>query len=193
MDRHLPRSPTKPTPGSAERSEHATSQLFARIYQELHAIAHHCMRGEGRAHTLQATALLHEVFLQLVHAREQAWTGPTHLLAVAARAIRRVLINHAIARRTQRRGGNVARVPLDHELGGSRGLDGFELLALGEALEHLERLDARQGQIVELRFFGGLSTPEIARILGVSPRTVEGEWSLARAWLRRRMSRDGEA
>ncbi|MBX3464953.1 MAG: sigma-70 family RNA polymerase sigma factor [Planctomycetes bacterium] len=175
--------PAGPTPQTAE--------LFGRIYHELHAVALRCLRGERGAPTLQATALVHEVFLRLAKAPDD-WAGSTHLLAVAARAIRRVLINHALARRCLRRGGGHTPEPLP--LGGlaAPARDAVELLALGEALERLEQRDPRQGQIVELRFFGGLTTAEIARVLGVSTRTVEGEWSLARAWLRRHMRQEAE-
>lgn len=184
----------EPAPAARDHAvpDRATSLLFGRIYHELHAIALRCLRGERGAPTLQATALVHEVFLQLANARTR-WVSSTHLLAVAARAIRRVLINHALARRAQRRGGGRPAEPLADDLCAAPATDGLELLALGEALERLERLDPRQGQIVELRFFGGLSAQEIARVLGISTRTVEGEWSLARAWLRRCMARGGDA
>lgn len=171
----------------------ATRSLFARIYEELHAIAHRCMRGERLAHTLQPTAVVHEVFLQLAKTRAVDWNDHHHLLAVAARAVRRILVNHAVARRTLRRGGGRAVEPLAAEPWQHNGLPMEDLVTLGEALEELERLDPRQARLVELRFFGGLGTLEIARVLGVSPRTVEGDWSLARAWLRRRMARDGDA
>jgi len=170
-----------------------TRRLFARIYEELHAIAHRCMRGERIAHTLQPTAVVHEVFLQLARARTVDWNDHEHLLAVAARAVRRILVNHAVARRTLRRGGGRTIEPLADEPWQPNGLPMEDLVTLGEALEELERLDPRQARLVELRFFGGLGTLEIARVLGVSPRTVEGDWTLARAWLRRRMARDGDA
>jgi RNA polymerase sigma-70 factor, ECF subfamily len=166
----------------------ATAELFEQVYQELHAVARHCMRGERRQHTLQATAVVHEVFLQLVRARTPAWTEPRHLLAVAARAVRRVLINHALARRCGRRGGGRRAEAIADALAPG-GLDAAEMISLGEAIDQLERLDPRQAQVVELRFFGGLSSPEVARVLGVSLRTIEAEWALARAWLRRALSR----
>jgi RNA polymerase sigma-70 factor (ECF subfamily) len=171
----------------------ATRELFARIYEELHAIAHRCMRGERGEHTLQATAVVHEVFLRLVRSEGTRWSDPDHLLAVAARTVRRILVNHALARRTQRRGGGRPHLPFDDSHGVRSGLPEYELIALGDALEELERLDLRQARLVELRFFGGLGTAEIARVLGVSPRTVEGDWSLARAWLRRRMAQGNDA
>jgi RNA polymerase sigma-70 factor (ECF subfamily) len=169
-----------------------TNELFGRVYQELHAVAQHCLRGERRGHTLQATALVHEAFLRLAAAEQQPWKDSRHLLALASRAIRRVLVNHAIARRTQRRGGGKpTHVLPDLEVPGEQGLAPIDVLALTEALDELEQLDPRQAQIVELRFFGGLDNPEIARVLEVSVRTVEGEWSLSRAWLRRRLGQEG--
>ena len=162
--------------------------MFGQVYQELHAIARQCMRGERRHHTLQATAVVHEVFLQLARARAPGWSEPQHLLAVGARAVRRVLVNHALARRCGRRGGG-RRVEALTDAVAPSGLEAADLITLGEALDRLERLDPRQAQVVELRFFGGLSSPEVAHVLGVSLRTVEAEWSLARAWLRRAMAR----
>ncbi len=182
-----------PSKATAAAPAAVTSALFARIYRELHAIARQCMRGERQQHTLQATALVHEAFLHLVRARDQAWAEPTHLLAVAARAIRRVLVNHAVGKRCVRRGSGRRPQPLGEAASAPTGLAPLELIALGEALDALDQLDPRQARLVELRFFGGLSTPEIARVLGVSPRTVDSEWSLARAWLRCHMARADDA
>ncbi len=184
--------PQPPPHGVGSANAAATSELFARVYEELHAIAHRCMRGERGAHTLQATAVVHEVFLRLVRSEGTKWSDPDHLLAVAARAVRRILVNHALARRSQRRGGGRPHLPFDDTHGVASDLPGYELIALGDALEELERLDPRQARLVELRFFGGLGAAEIARVLGVSLRTVEGDWSLARAWLRRRMAKGHE-
>lgn len=168
-----------------------THELFGRVYQELHAVARHCLRGERRDHTLQATALVHEAFLRLAAAEDKPWTDSRHLLALASRAIRRVLVNHAITRRTQRRGGGKPAQSLPElDVPGDPGLAPIDVLALTEALDELEQLDKRQAEIVELRFFGGLDNAEIARVLGVSLRTVEGEWSLSRAWLRRRLGKE---
>ena len=186
----LARDDERPRPEAEAGAGGTTGALFAEVYAELHAIARRCLRGEGQGHTLQATALVHEAFLQLARAREQRWSEPVHLLAIAARTIRRTLINHALARRTERRGGGRRQQALPDAPCPNRGADPCDVLALGDALAELERLDPRQGAIVELRFFGGLSVPEVARVLGVSTRTVEGEWSLARAWLRCRMGRD---
>jgi RNA polymerase sigma-70 factor, ECF subfamily len=170
---------------TALQREH-TGALFSRVYQELHAVARQCLRHERRDHTLQATALVHEAFLQLTHAAQQPWVEPQHLLALGARAIRRVLVNHARARRSKRRGAGRRPLPLP-DMAAPGLVAPIDLLALADALDELEQLDARQAQIIELRFFGGLDTSETARVLGVSSRTIEGEWALARAWLRQRM------
>lgn len=170
-----------------------TNALFGRVYQELHAVARHCLRGERRDHTLQATALVHEAFLRLAATDRKSWQDSGHLLALASRAIRRVLVNHARSRRAQRRGGGKSPEPAPAvEATGEPGLAPVDVLELADALDELEQLDARQAQIVELRFFGGLGNAEIARVLGVSLRTVEGEWRLSRAWLRRRLSREDQ-
>jgi RNA polymerase sigma factor (TIGR02999 family) len=175
-------SPTPP-------NEH--SELYAQIYEEIRAIARRSMAGERRSHTLQPTALAHEAFLALSRLREAGALEPTHVVALASRAIRRILVNHATARLARRRGDGARQQELDDELHGElsapNGADPLELVALNEALEELERVDARQAQLVELRFFGGLSHEEIARIQGVSARTVDADWALARAWLRRRI------
>ena len=169
-----------------------THELFGRVYQELHAVARHCLRGERRGHTLQATALVHEAFLRLAAAEQQPWKDSRHLLALASRAIRRVLVNHAIARRTQRRGSGKSTQDVQvMEVAGEPGLAPVDVLAMTEALDELEQMDKRQAEIVELRFFGGLDNVEIARVLGVSLRTVEAEWGLSRAWLQRRLGQEG--
>jgi RNA polymerase sigma factor (TIGR02999 family) len=141
---------------------------------------------------LQATALVHEAFLRLAAAEQQPWKDSRHLLALASRAIRRVLVNHAIARRTQRRGSGKSTQDVQvMEVAGEPGLAPVDVLAMTEALDELEQLDKRQAEIVELRFFGGLDNVEIARVLGVSLRTVEAEWGLSRAWLQRRLGQEG--
>ena len=146
---------------------------------------------ERPGHTLQPTALVNEAYIKLVDQTQVDWQGRTHFFAVGARVMRNLLIDHARGRGRAKRGGAWHRVTLAESLTPfTRGeLDVDQLLALNEALERLAELDERQGRVVELRFFGGLTVPEVATVLGVSTRTVEGDWTHARAWLRRELSR----
>jgi RNA polymerase sigma factor (TIGR02999 family) len=148
------------------------------------------MRGERDNHTLQTTALVNEVFLRLVDLRSIRWQDRAHFLALSARLMRRILVDHARSRKYQKRGGGVTRLTLDEALVPSpeRGAD---LVALDDALVDLARVDTRKSQVVELRFFGGLSVEETAEALTVSPETVARDWRLAKVWLLRRMSSHG--
>src|SRR6266566_3792269 len=160
----------------------ATSELMTRVYDELHRLAAAYMRRERGDHTLQTTALVHEAYLRLVGQRDIAWKNRAHFLGVAAQMMRRVLVDHARAHLCRRRGGLQKKVSLD-EVCISPRTHSADLAALDEALTRLAQIDARQAQIVELRFFGGLTTEETARILGVSTKTVNRDWLVARAWL----------
>lgn len=161
----------------------AVDRLLPLVYDELHRIAHGAMRKENPGHTLQTTALVHEAYVRLVDA-ESDWEGSGHFLRVAARAMRRVLVDHARARRTAKRGGGAPALMLDSieevVAAGSRTDD---VLALDDALERLFTLDERKGRIVELCYFGGLTYEEIADTLGISPATVHRDLRMARAWL----------
>jgi RNA polymerase sigma factor (TIGR02999 family) len=161
-------------------------RLMEAVYDDLRRKAAGILRHESPGHTLQPTALVNEAYLRLVDQKRVAWQNRAHFLAVAARMMRRVLIDYARRRRAAKRGGEMTRVTLDDFLApsGSRQLD---LLVLDEALAELAALDARQGQIVELRAFGGLSVEETAEVLGISPATVKRDWSFAQAWLQRRL------
>lgn len=165
--------------------------LLSRVYDELRALASGQMRFERRGHTLQTTALVHEAYLKLVDLSRVEWRGRAHFLAAASTAMRRILINHAKERRRLKRGGSAERVPLDEALASfeQRAID---LEALDEALERLAELDSQQARVVEMRFFGGMTVDEIAEVLGASPRTINREWELARAWLRGQVSRGDE-
>jgi len=164
----------------------AVNRLMPLVYDELRALAESYLRRERPDHTLQATALVNEAYVRLVKQEDVEWRSRAHFFAVAAQAIRRILVDHARGHQRLKRGGDLARVTLspDVALCPERGLD---LLALDEALERLAGIDARQARIVELRFFGGLKLQEVAAYLDVSPRTVDGDWSMARAWLRREL------
>jgi RNA polymerase sigma factor (TIGR02999 family) len=171
----------------------AAQELFAALYGELRRIAERVFRSQGPEHTLQPTALVHEAYLKMVRPGAAApWQDRAHVLAVAARAMRQVLVNHARDRGAIKRGGGVARervtVDAAPDAGGSAGLDA---LALDEALERLAALDERQARIAEMRLFGGLSTEEIATLLGVSTRTIETDWRMAKDVLARSLDGPG--
>ncbi|MCB9852488.1 MAG: sigma-70 family RNA polymerase sigma factor [Phycisphaerales bacterium] len=167
----------------------ATEALFTIVYGALRTLAGKYLRSERGGHTLQPTALVHEAFLSLMRGETPDWRDRSHFFAVAARAMRRILINHAVARKALKRGGDRERTPLSIVVS-PESPEPIDLLALDDALAKLADRDDRQAQIVELRFFGGLTNKEVAEVLGVSTRTVEGEWSMARAWLSRELRED---
>jgi RNA polymerase sigma factor (TIGR02999 family) len=160
----------------------AESELMRRVYPDLRKLAGHCLRGERPGHTLQPTALVNEVYLRILGKQAVAWQDRSHFLAVAGRVMRRILVDHARGRNAAKRGGGIAPGNLDEPLAITD--DRTELvLAVHECLERLSQLDKRQAQVVEMRFFGGLTEDEIAAVLGISSRTVKREWIMARAWL----------
>ncbi len=170
----------------ADGDSDAETALFDAVYSELRHLACRHMHAERPGHTLQPTALVHEVYLKLIRQQDARWNDRAHFLAVAARAMRQILINHALARKAAKRGGDRQRTPLSQVIVAADN-QALDLGELNEALVRLAHLDPRQGRIVELRFFGGLTNKEVAEVLGVSLRTVEGEWSMARAWLLREL------
>ena len=165
----------------------AADELLPLVYEQLRSIARQHMAQERSDHTLQATALIHEVYLKLVGNREIQWTDRAHFLAVAAKAMRNLLIDHARKRKAGKRGGGGERVTLDAVVD-SAAERSIDLLALDEALEGLGALHERQARGVEMRFFGGLTVPEAAQVLGVCSATVDNDWRLARAWLTRQLT-----
>ena len=172
----------------------ALDRLTPLLYDELRHLAHRYMRHERAGHTLQATALANEAYLRLVDVKGVDWQDRVHFLAVASRVMRRILIDAARTRASAKRGGAMARVdhatPVDFDQLPAAGSDrGAELCALDDALDSLSRLDPRRAQVIELRFFGGLSVEETAEVLEVSPQTVMRDWRLARAWLARELAR----
>jgi RNA polymerase sigma factor (TIGR02999 family) len=169
--------------------QRAANQLMAQLYDEFRALARGLLSRESPAHTLQTTALVNEAYLRLVDQAKVDWKGRTHFFAVGAQAMRRVLVDHARRKNRTKRGGGRLRVSLAGiaALSARREAD---VLAVHEAIEELAQRDARQAQIVELRFFAGLTVAEVAAVLGVSRRTVEAEWTMIRAWLRRRLRED---
>ena len=166
----------------------ARERLIPLVYAELRRLAAGAMAAERRDHTLEPTALVHETYLKLVRQADVPWQNRAHFFGVAARLMRQILVDHARVRGAQKRGGGRPRLTLDSALAAAAGGNEVELLALDDALTELSRIDEAQGRIVELRFFGGLSVPETAEALGISPATVKRDWAVARAWLFRRLA-----
>lgn len=162
-------------------------QLFSRLYDELHQVANALMRRERANHTLRPTDLVHEAYARLVEERQTSWESRAHFFGVAAQAMRQVLIHHARRRKAQKRGGDWDRVTLSTNL--ARGTSSeFEIFAVHEALEKLAEVDERAGRVAELRLFAGLTHKDIAYLLRVSTRTIEGDWAFARRWLARELT-----
>jgi RNA polymerase sigma factor (TIGR02999 family) len=162
----------------------ARTRLFALLHDELREVAARMMQRERHGHSLAPTELVHEVYLRVVEEDAHQPTSRAHFVGVAARAMRQVLVDHARARAADKRGGGWQRVTFAEEAD-ARGE--AEVLELHEAMERLAGLDARAARVVELRVFGGLTVPEVAELLGVSPRTIDGDWVFARAWLTREL------
>ncbi len=162
--------------------EDAANQLWDAVYQELQRIAHRELRGERPGHTLNTTALVHEAYLKLVDHTRITWRNRAHFFSLACRAMRRILVNYARDRNRQKRRTQKHKVPLDEAMVMAEER-GEELVALDEALTWLAARDERLGQIVECRYFGGLTTRETAEVIGTSTRTVERDWERARAYL----------
>ncbi|MEX2152062.1 MAG: sigma-70 family RNA polymerase sigma factor [Gemmatimonadaceae bacterium] len=164
-------------------------RLLPAIYAELHQQAARAMRREASEHTLQATALVHEAYLRLVDQNRVEWRNRAHFFGVAAQLMRRILVDHARGKLAEKRGGGAQRLTLS-DAEAAVGSDGsIDVLALHDALEELAKLDPQQARVVELRFFSGLNIEETAEALDISPATVKREWAVARAWLRRELSR----
>jgi len=165
-------------------------ELQQTMYGELRRVAARYLRRERRNHTLQPTALVHEAWMRLQNQRDPQWQGRTHVLAVGAQAMRRLLVDHGRHQKRDKRGGGAAPVALDDVLNAAAAgaVPVEDLLTLEAALTRLEEIDPRAAQVVTLRFFAGMSSPEVAEHLGVSVRTVEGDWSHAKAWLKRELA-----
>ena len=161
--------------------QEALDKLLPLVYDQLHQLARHYMAGERPGHTLQTTALVNEAYLRLVDARQVNWQSRTHFFAIAAGLMRRILVEFARNRRRQKRGAGATLVSLNEEL--HEPAETADLVALDDALKALTEVDARKSQVVELRFFGGLSVEEAAEVLKVSPETVMRDWKLAKVWL----------
>ena len=167
----------------------ALERIVMLVYPELRKIAHRCMKGERPGHTLQATELVSEAYLRFVDIQRMEWHDRAHFFAVGARIMRRILVDHARSKGYSKRGGGARRVDLNEALVVSGDMDPT-LIRMDDALTQLATFDPRKAQIVEMRYFGGLNASDIASVLGVSPQTVNRDWSLAKSWLAREMSNE---
>jgi len=174
----------------SDGNQQALEQLLPLIYNELRHLAHHFLYRERSGHTLQTTALVHEAYLKLVDQRDPHWQNRAHFFAIAAQAMRRILIDSARKHAAQKRGGPLEKVSLDEALAISIEPN-IKLLALDEALNTLAEIDPGQSRVVELRYFGGLTIEETAEVMNLSPATIKREWAMARAWLHQALSEDG--
>jgi RNA polymerase sigma factor (TIGR02999 family) len=165
----------------------ALEKLAPLVESNLRSLARRYLRREAAGHTLQPTALVNEAYLRLIEWNNVEWQDRAHFYAVAAKIMRRVLVNHALTLRRQKRGGSAVFVSLTEATEKEKGERATDVIALDDALLMLARLDHRKSQVVELRFFGGLSAEETAEVLGISQRTVHREWDLARSWLFREL------
>src|SRR5215472_18180463 len=172
--------------GDGDRS--ALEELAPLVYSELHRLAHHYMSRERPGHTLQTTALVNEAYVRLIDWKNVRWQNRAHFFGVSAQLMRRILVDFARSRAYAKRGGAARQITLD-EAAGVPAQSGADLVALDQALNDLARLDERQSRVVEMRFFGGLKLEEIAEVLKVSVGTVRRDWSMARAWLHKELSR----
>ena len=167
----------------------APARLMPIVYDELRRLADHYLRQERTDHTLQGTALVHEAYLKLIDQTQVDWQNRAHFFGVAAQLMRQILVDHARRHRSSKRGGAQQKLTLDEAVDYSQSRD-VDLVALDDALTALAQRDERQSRIVELRFFGGLTIEETAVALDISPATVKVDWSMAKAWLRREISRE---
>lgn len=186
--------------GKMKNNKAAADRLLELVYDDCRRLAASYLKRENAGHTLQPTALAHEVYMRLIEQERVDWKGRTHFMAIAAQAMRRLLIDHARGRDRQKRGGGWKRVSMD---GGSSGAAVYDPGAqehesevdvekLDRVLAELAELDERQAKVVEMRFLAGMTVEEVAEALSVSKRTVEGDWTMARAWLRKRLAEEGE-
>lgn len=172
---------------SAGRQD-ARDELLGLVYEPLRAIAGRHLVREREGHTLQPTALVHELYLKLIDQRRVAWNDRAHFFAVAAQVMRRILVDHARRRKSDKRGGDMVPLTIGAALDVAASSETFDVVALDVALENLEKIFPQQARIVELRFYAGLTIDETAQVLGISAATISREWTMARAWLRRALT-----
>ena len=167
----------------------ALDELMPFVYDELHRQAARYLRRENAAHTLQTTALIHETYLKLIDQRQVRWQNRAHFFAIAAQAMRRILVDYARTRDRKKRGGGEFKLPLEAAMSEAADEKAVDLIALDEALTRLAAIDLQQSRVVELRYFSGLSLEETAEVLNISRATTAREWNIARAWLHRELTR----
>lgn len=196
MDQETTDGETRPTPVTEllrrwrNGEQSCLHDLLPLVEGELRRIAHRYMKMERRGHTLQTTALVNEAYLKLVGQAQVDWQSRAQFLGLASRVMRHILVDHARALRQGKRGGGLAVLPLEEALVFSSQKSGA-LVALDDALNELAEFDARKAQVVELRYFGGMSVEESAEVLGVHPKTVIRDWGMAKAWLKRELTEEG--
>jgi len=188
----LPQEITQLLMNWSQGDKAALDQLVPLVYPELRRLAKRHMNREDPAHTLQTSALINEAYLKLVDQQDVEWQNRAHFFAVAAQVMRHILVDHARTRNYAKRGGGAPKLPLDEAAALTEQRAG-ELIALDDALRELAALDERKSQIIELRFFGGLSLEETAQVIKISPSTVQREWRAAKAWLHHTMTNRGES
>ena len=176
----------------SDGDKQAQDKLFQAVYSELHRQAARYLRHERPGLTLQTTDLIHEAYLRLIDQQRVEWQNRLHFYAIAAQLMRRILVDHARQHQAAKRGGSDIRSPLEDAMGVSAGRN-LDIVALDEALTRLAAIDPQQSRVVELRFFSGLSVEETAKVLDLSERTIKRDWQVAKAWLRRELSRSGAA
>ncbi len=190
MNRPAPDDITRALQSLRDGESQGFEEVLELTYDELRAIAARHMSGERPEHTLQPTALLNEAWLRISGDAEVGWENRAHFFAIAARAMRQVLVDHARKRSADKRGGLLQRVTLHEDIASELAQSEFDLLDLHDAVEKLSSLDESLGRIIELRFFGGLTLDETAAVMGVSRRKVAKDWAFARVWLSRELSDD---
>ena len=190
MEQKAPSEVTLLLQGWREGDSKALDALLPLVYKELRRLAHFQLRSERPDHTLQSAALVHEAYLRLVGMNPPQWESRTHFFAIAAQLMRQILVDYARRHKSEKRGGSVCTLSLGDAAVAPRQTE-VDVVALDDALQGLARIDQRQSRVVELRFFGGLSLEEISKALEVGSATVQRDWTAARAWLHREMSRKG--
>lgn len=192
MEQKAPSEITVLLQGWREGDSKALDALLPLVYKELRRLAHFQLRNERPNHTLQSGALVHEAYLRLVGLKAPQWESRTHFFAIAAQLMRQILVDYARRHGAVKRGRSICKLSLQDAMVAPRQTD-VDVLALDDALQALAKIDARQSRVVELRFFAGLSLGEISEALDIGPATVQRDWTAARAWLHREMSRNSGA